>query len=329
MKKMRSIVYEQYVVPEVLQQVLTQIPEPGPEQLLIKVHNSTVTAADWHLRKADPFYARMVSGLFRPKQPVLGQEFSGEVIQTGSSVHEFGAGDRVYGSTSMKTGSYSDYILLDQESVIVKSPRGVDPHILAAVPVGAMTALFFLKKGKLDQGARVLINGASGSVGSYAVQIAKAFGAEATGICSTGNVDLVKALGADRVIDYKTTDLTELNEQYDIIFDTVGNLRFSRLRHNLSGNGHFVSTAFHPTLLIQMILSSFRKGTRVYTGVTQESREALQEITDMIRKGNVRPLIDRIYSMEEVREAHRYAETGRKKGNVLLAINNGGIHAGS
>lgn len=328
MEKMKSIVYEKYGGPDVLHIVQTPIPKPGPEQLLIKVTSSSVTAADWHLRKADPFIARIVNGFLKPKNPVLGQEFAGEVIKTGSAVTHFKAGDLVFGSTGMTTGAYSEFIVMDQSSVLAKSPDDIDQELLAAVPIGAMTALFFLEKGELNKDSKILINGASGSVGTYAVQIATSSGAHVTGVCSTANLELVRTLGADEVIDYKTTDFTRSNLKYDIIFDTVGNLAFGSVRDNLTKNGHFVSTAFNVRLMLEMMMNGFRKGKNAYTGVTKETKESLDYIIGLIESKTLRPVIDKRFSMEEIQEAHRYVESGRKKGNVLLKIS-GDSHARS
>jgi NADPH:quinone reductase-like Zn-dependent oxidoreductase len=323
MNMMRSIKYESYGGPEVLNLVQTPIPEPGAGELLVKVKSSSVTAADWHLRKADPFMVRIMNGLMKPGNKVLGQEFAGEVVKTGSSVTRFNTGDLVFGSTGMKTGSYAEFIVVNEDSVLVKAPENVDYEVLASVPIGALTAQFFLGKGNLSSGKRVLINGASGSVGTYAVQIAKTAGAQVTGVCSTKNVALVQSLGADSVIDYKITDFTKSHEQFDIIFDTAGNLNFRLISENLTEKGYFISTAFNLGLMVEMMKNVLRKGKKVYTGVTKESRVELEKITAMIKNGAIKPVISRRYTMEEIREAHRYAETGHKRGNVLLTIDNG------
>jgi NADPH:quinone reductase-like Zn-dependent oxidoreductase len=326
MKKMRSIVYDRYGGPDVLTLMQTSVPEPAAGEILIRVISSSVTAADWHLRKADPFMVRLMNGLFKPKRAVLGQEFFGEVDEVGSNVTRFKKGDLVFGSTGMKTGAHSEYIILDEESVICRVPKEMASSNLAAVPIGTMTAQFFLDKGGLSKGARVLINGASGSVGTYAVQIAKAKGAEVTGVCSTSNVKMVKDLGADDVIDYKKIDFTSTNETYNLIFDTVGNLRFGSIRKNLTSDGRFVSTAFNISLMLSMIMNRFRKGQEVFTGVTRETQDALDDIAQMLRDGIMVPVIDREYSKEEIREAHAYAESGRKRGNLLINITGGTHH---
>jgi NADPH2:quinone reductase len=226
----------------------------------------------------------------------------------------------------MKTGAHSEYIILDEESVICRVSNEMASPKLAAVPIGAMTARFFLDKGGLSKGDRVLINGASGSVGTYAVQIAKARDANVTGVCSTSNVEMVKNLGADDVIDYKEIDFTSTNETYNLIFDTVGNLRFGSIKNNLTSYGRFVSTAFNIRLMLSMMMNRFRKGQKVFTGVTRETQAVLDDIAQMVRDGIVVPVIDREYSMEKIREAHAYAESGRKRGNLLINITGGSYH---
>jgi len=304
----------------------TSVPEPGVGEILIRVISSSVTAADWHLRKADPFMVRLMNGMFKPNRAVLGQEFFGEVDEVGSDVTRFNKGDLVFGSTGMKTGAHSEYIILDEESVICRVSKEMASPKLAAVPIGAMTARFFLVKGGLSKGDCLLINGASGSVGTYAVQIAKAWGAKVTGVCSTSNVEMVKDLGADAVIDYKKFDFTRTNKKYNLIFDTVGNLRFGSIKKNLISYGRFVSTAFNLGLMLSMMMNMLRKGQKVFTGVTRETQTALDDIAQMVRDGIVLPVIDREYSMEEIREAHAYAETGRKRGNLLINITGGTHH---
>lgn len=325
MKMMKSIVYERYGGPEVLKLLKGSVPSPNSNEVLIKVISSSVTAADWHLRKADPFMVRLMNGFFKPKQTVLGQEFYGEVVLVGNLVQKYRKGDRVFGSTGLKTGAHAEFISLDEQSVMLKAPEGFAEE-LATVPIGALTAMYFLEQTYLKPGDRVLINGASGSVGSYAVQIAKAKGAIVTGVCSTSNVELVQKLGADSIIDYKKEKVTDNKESYTLIFDTVGNLTFKMMKAHLTKSGVFASTAFNIGLMVGMMKNNFRKGKKVFTGVTKETTEALGSIKKMLINKTVMPVIDRTYGMEEIREAHEHAESGRKKGNVLLMINGGQYH---
>lgn len=323
---MNSIIYDSYGNPDVLKLIRTSIPKPNADELLIKVISSSVTAADWHLRKADPMMVRFMNGLLSPKRKVLGQEFYGEIIETGESATRFKEGDKIFGSTGLKTGAHSEYIVLSENSVISKVDKEMESESLATIPIGGMTALFFLKQAGLKSGDRVLINGASGSVGSYAVQIAKAYGASVTGVCSTRNVKLVLGIGADKVIDYKKESLTNHSQSYDIVFDTVGNLIYRSVKSLLSSEGRFVSTAFNPGLMMAMMMNSFRKGQTVYTGVTKESRELLEELKDLLKSKKLKAVIEKTYSMEEIKEAHEHAESGRKQGNIILAIQGGTTH---
>jgi NADPH:quinone reductase-like Zn-dependent oxidoreductase len=323
---MKSIIYDTYGSPDVLKLIKTSIPKPDRNELLIKVISSSVTAADWHLRKADPIMVRFMNGLLTPKKKVLGQEFYGEIVETGRSVTRFKPGDKIFGSTGLKTGAHSEYIIMSEDSVISKADGNIENESLAAIPIGGMTSLFFLKQGGLKKGDRVLINGASGSVGSYAVQIAKAYGASVTGVCSTRNVKLVREIGADQVIDYKKERLDNHPHSYDIVFDTVGNLSYKSVKPLLSSDGHFISTAFNLGLMQAMMMNTFRKGHKVYTGVTKESRELLDEIKNLLKSKKLKAVIERTYSMEEIKEAHIHAESGHKQGNIILAIQGGTTH---
>ena len=316
---MKAIKYEKYGGPEVLKMVETQKPKPTEHQILIRVISSSVTAADWHLRKADPFMVRIMNGMFKPKNQVLGQEFSGEIVEVGSNVTQFKTGELVFGNTSMKSGAYAEYIVLDEDSVITRIPRNIHPDKVATAPIGALAALHFLREAGIKSGQKVLVNGASGSVGTYAVQIAKVFGAEVTGVSSTSNVKMVQLNGADHVIDYKKMAIQEYGGTYDIIFDTVGNLDFDEMKSILTDQGYFTSTAFNPSLILKMIFNK-KDGPKLYTGVTNETREDLETIARMISTGDVKPVIDKSYEMEEIREAHTYVESGRKRGNVIIKI---------
>lgn len=323
---MKSIIYDTYGNADVLKLIKTSIPKPARNELLLKVISSSVTAADWHLRKADPIMVRFMNGLLTPKRKVLGQEFYGKIIETGESVTRFKPGDKVFGSTGLKTGAHSEYIVMSEDSVVSKVDRDIENESLATIPIGGMTALFFLKQGRLKKGDRVLINGASGSVGSYAVQIAKANGAAVTGVCSTRNVKLVIEIGADQVIDYKKESLDNHPHKYDIVFDTVGNLNYRSVKSLLSSEGHFISTAFNLGLMWAMMMNTFRKGHKVYTGVTKESQELLDEIKDLLKSKKLQAVIEKTYSMEEIKEAHIHAESGHKQGNIILAIQGGTTH---
>lgn len=304
---MKAIVYNTYGAPEVLTLAEIEKPVPKEDEILVKVHAATVTSGDVRLRASDfptLFWlpARLIFGLFAPKKKILGHELAGVVESIGGSVTKFKVGDEVFGTTTLlKTGSYAEYMCLPQEwkhGVVTLKPTNTSFAEAASLPIGGMTALFLLEKGNIADGQHVLIYGASGSVGSYAIQIAKSLGSTVTGVCSSANFDMVKSLGADAVIDYRKEAYTERKETYDLVFDAVGKTSKSQAKKVLREGGEFVS--------VNMI--------------TNEKNEHLLALKEMTEKGKIKPYIDRHYSLEEMVEAHRYVDSGRKKGNVVIDI---------
>ncbi len=304
---MKAAVYKKYGPPNVLEVTELEKPKPRDNEMLVKIHAATVTSGDVRLRSSDfpPLFwlpARLLFGLFKPKKKILGHELAGIVEAIGKNVTEFKVGDAVFGTTTMlQTGSYAEYICLPQKwkhGVVEKKPENLSFREAAALPVGAMTAMFLLEKVNLKNGQKVLIYGASGSVGSYAVQLAKLNGATVTGVCSGSNVEMVKSLGAKNVIDYKVEDYSRCEEKLDIVFDAVGKTTKTKARKVLNAKGTFVS--------VKML--------------TKEKSEHLEQIKELAEKGNLKPFIDRTFTLNDIVKAHEYVDSGRKKGNVVVDI---------
>jgi NADPH:quinone reductase-like Zn-dependent oxidoreductase len=305
MESMKAVVFERYGPPEVLQIREIDKPAPGDDEVLVRVHATTVTAGDWRMRKADPFAARLYNGLLRPRRVrILGFELAGEVEAVGGNVDRFKPGDEVYGMTGFGFGGYAEYACLranggtETKGLVALKPANLSYEEAAAVPVGALAALNLLRSSGIERGQEVLINGASGSVGTYAVQIAAHLGARVTGVCSTANLEWVQALGADAVIDYKEQDFTQGTARYDLVFDTVDVVPKARAKRALRPGGAYVNV-----------------------GMNRKDRaEDLDALTALIEAGAVKPVIDRRYPLEQAAEAHGYVEQGHKRGNVVLTI---------
>ncbi|MCL4152635.1 UNVERIFIED_CONTAM: hypothetical protein GTU68_019276, partial [Idotea baltica] len=282
-------------------------PVPKDDEILVKIDSATVTSGDVRLRSSDfptIFWlpARLIFGLFKPKKQILGHELAGIVEEIGKNVTKFNVGDNVFGTTTMlKTGSYAEYICLPQKwkhGVVALKPKNINYSEAAALPIGAMTAIYLLEKANLEKGQNVLIYGASGSVGSYALQIANQKDTKVTAVCSASNFEMVKSLGAERLIDYKKDDYSKSNEKFDIIFDAVGKTTKSKAKKVLKSGGVFVS--------VKMI--------------TKEKNEHLELIKNMTEKGELKPFIDKTFIIDEIVKAHKYVDTGRKRGNVVIKI---------
>ncbi|MBO8172882.1 MAG: NAD(P)-dependent alcohol dehydrogenase [Bacillaceae bacterium] len=317
---MKAIVNTEYGQPEVLQLKEIDKPQPKENELLIRVYATAVNSGDIHLRKADPFAVRLFFGLLKPKKPVLGAVLAGEVEEVGENVKDFKVGDRVFGMTGMAMGAYAEYKCLPENACLALIPENMNYEEAASVPFGATTALHFLKKANIKKGQKVLIYGASGAVGTAAVQLASHFGAEVTGVCSSANLSLVKSLGADHVIDYTTEDFTENGEIYDLIFVTVNKISFHKSIKSLDKRGTLILGAAGPAETLKGIGTRMTGTRNVIFGVNAENKEDMIFLKELIEKGEFVPVIDKMYKLEEMVEAHRYVEKGHKKGNVVVKI---------
>jgi len=301
---MKAAVYLEYGPPEVVHLKDVEKPTPKDDEVLVRVHATTVAAGDVRMRKPDPFAARLYNGLLRPRRvTVLGFELAGEIAAAGKSVRMFKVGDQVFAFTGFRFGAHAQYRCLPETGTVKKGLIALKPNQMsyaqaAAVPVGGLTALAFLRKGHVQPGHAVLVYGASGSVGTYAVQLAKYFGARVTGVCSGANLDLVRSLGADRVVDYTSEDFTRGGDTYDLVFDAVGKTSAAGSRRSVKRNGVFLSV----------------------NGSADVLPEDLDYLREAIDEGKLTAVIDRCFPLEKIAAAHRYVETGHKKGNVVIMV---------
>ena len=322
---MKAVVYTQYGPPEVAK--LSEVPKPMPKdnEVLIKVHATTVNRTDCGFRSAEYFIVRFFAGLLRPKQQILGCEFAGLIESVGSKVTEYKAGDRVFGYNDQTFGGHAEYLVMPQNGTMATIPEGMSFTEAAPITEGAHYALCNIRAAKIGKGTKVLINGATGAIGSSAVQIAKHLGAEVTAVCRTQHLELVKSLGADEVIDYTRQDFTKLNTRFDVIFDAVGKSSFGKCKPLLVEKGIYMSTELgymsqNPFLaLITPILG----GKKILFPIPTTSKKDILFLKELVEKGEFKPVIDRKYPLEQIVEAYRYVETGMKTGNVVILIASG------
>lgn len=325
---MKAIVATKYGSPEVLQIKEVEKPAPGDNEILVKVFATTVSAADYRVRSFTvpiSFWlpARFALGLTRPRKSVLGMDFAGVVEAVGKKVTKYKVDDPVFGLMGQQFGCYAQYLSLSEDWKLVgiaNKPANLNFEEAAAIPFGALTALYFLREANIQKEQKVLITGASGSVGTYAVQIAKYFGADVTAVCSTDKMELVKSLGADKIIDYTKKDFTKSGELYDVIFEVAGKTLFSDCIKSLTKTGTLLHAVAVPAVTIQMKWQSITTGRKMVGGGPENNSEDLIFLKELIESGQLKPIIDRTYPMEQIVEAHKYVESGHKKGNVVIAI---------
>jgi NADPH:quinone reductase-like Zn-dependent oxidoreductase len=316
---MKAVVADRYGPPEVLHLDDVERPVPKDGEVLVRVHATTVNRTDCHIRAADPFLWRLLgAGLLRPKQRILGRELAGEVEAIGAAVTEFAIGDRVFGGRS---GANAEFVCVREAGLLAHIPADVSFEEAAAVPDGALGALTCLKRMDLREGRRILVYGASGSIGTAGVQLAKHFGADVTAVCNTKNLELVRSLGADRVVDYTQEDFTKNGETYDVVFDAVGKHAFGRCRGSLEPGGLYITTdGLHNVAL--GLVTSLIGGKKVLLPISpRPTRKDLVFLKELMEAGKYRAVIDRTYPLEDVVDATRYVETQQKTGNVVLTLN--------
>jgi NADPH:quinone reductase-like Zn-dependent oxidoreductase len=324
---MKAAVYDKYGPPEVVAIKDVETPVPKENEVRIRVYATTVCAADWRFRKADPFLIRFINGLSRPKRvQILGTEFAGRIDALGSAVTRFAKGDEVFGGTTSKFGAHAEYVCVPESGNLAIKPVNMTPEEATAVLFGGFSALHFLRKANIQAGQKVLIYGASGSVGVFAVQLAKHFGAHVTAVCSTSNLALVKSLGADNAVDYTRDDFSRAGRIYDVVFDTVGKSGYSRSLRCLKRGGAYVRVGGSGRLL--SILGGMLRATwlsitgtaNVITGVARGTPESQAFLKQLIEAGKLRTVIEKRYPLEQIVEAHRHAELGHKKGHVVIVV---------
>ncbi|MDP2126754.1 MAG: NAD(P)-dependent alcohol dehydrogenase [Pseudohongiella sp.] len=319
---MKAVAWTKYGKPEdALKIIDAEKPVPKKNEVLIKVYSSTVTAGDVRLRASRVptgfwLLTRLVFGLFKPRKTIPGMEFSGEVEAIGKEVSLFNIGDGVYGTSGVHLGAHAEYLCLPEKAAFIRKPDQISHNDAVASIFGGLTAIHFLKeKAKLGAGQNILINGASGAVGTAAIQLAKYLGAEVTGVCSTGNIEFIKSLGADKTVDYIRENIESSEEVYDFVLDTVGNIPLVRSKSLLKKHGKLISINDG---LLENLSAVFNK--KRIRGVAGESKEYLEFLKALVSNGDLKPAIDRVYPLKQIVDAHKYVDEGRKKGNVVISV---------
>ncbi|MBD3225239.1 MAG: zinc-binding dehydrogenase [Caldithrix sp.] len=332
---MKAIVHHEYGPPEVLSIEEVHKPELRENDIQVRVRATSVnygdlvgrnfgnlSAAEFNMPAFMWLPARLLFGFNKPRKGILGSEFAGDVEATGNKVTQFKKGDAVFGYLGQKMGAYAEYIRMEATGVVTLKPHTMNYAEATSVPYGAIMALSILKKVRMKSGQKILINGASGSIGSFAVQIAKLYGAEVTGVCGTPRLEFVKKLGADRVIDYTREDFTQDRQTYDLIFDILGKSSFSRCKNVLKPNGIYLLASFKTKQIFQMVTTSFKGNQKVICAIGSEKVEDLRTITKWIETGKMKSIVDKVFVMDQAVEAHHYVESRHKTGHVVIDMDN-------
>jgi NADPH:quinone reductase-like Zn-dependent oxidoreductase len=330
---MKAVVYTEFGPPDVLHLAEVQKPVPKDNEVLIRVYATPVSygdlaarnfknisAGEFHMPLPLLFASRMIFGFSKPKINILGSEFAGEIESAGKDVKRFQVGDQVMGYLGQRMGAYAEYLCMPEDGSLALKPANMTYAEAAAVPYGAIMATSLLRKGNIQSGHKVLINGASGGIGSAALQLARYYGAEVTGVCGTPRIEYVKSLGADKVIDYTLEDFTQNGETYDLIFDVLGMSSFSRCKNSLKQNGIYLLASFKMKPLFQMLWTTVAGSQKVICAMASEKSEDLVSIKELIEAGKFKSIIDKCYPLEQAAEAHRYVESGLKKGQVVITV---------
>jgi len=322
---MRAAVYRRYGPPEVVEVIDVPRPVPKDDEVLVRVHATTVTSGDWRVRSLElprgfGWLGRLVFGLASPRQPVLGTELSGVIEAVGNAVTEFKSGDAVFAFTGASMGCHAEYKCVRESAAIVRKPQNLSFEQAAALSFGGTTALDFLRRGNVKAGDRLLVNGASGAVGSAAIQLGKHFGAHVTGVCSGANRELVMSLGADEVIDYTTADFTKNGQTYDLIMDTVGTAPFARCGNSLNDGGRLLLVLGDLPAILAATWVGLTTNKRVIAGPAPERVDDLRQLADLAEAGKLTPVIDRVVPLDNIIEAHRLVDSGRKRGSVVVTL---------
>lgn len=319
---MRAVTFTEYGPPDVLKIKEVKKPNIKNNEILIKIYATTVNRTDCGFRSAQYFITRLITGLFKPKNPVAGSEFAGKVVEVGSDVKNFSLGDRVFGFEDVRSGAHAEYKAQDANGSVAKIPDGFRYEEIAPAGEGATYAINYIRSAKITRGKKVLMYGASGAIGSAAVQIMKSMGVEVTAVCGTKNLNKIKALGADTIIDYQKQDFTQINDQFDLVFDAVGKSSYGECKKLLKPTGKYCSSELGKGLQNPLLALwfAFTGSHRVLFPIPKINQETMQYIAKLLDNGTYKPLVDRTYSLDEIVEATKYVETGQKTGNVVIKL---------